>query len=151
MTNWIYCGTFPPVDAAGTQELLQSASAVWCPPPGLRAWPGQPAPGDLLWLVWRAVQGRELLLLGAGAIVAAPRTLFGTDILWTGRDQPQLRDRAVAVGYGGGPAMSFVRVANPWCPAFIDLDNLEGAEEVVSRWNFATDEQSRFLTAVRSR
>lgn len=62
----------------------------------------------------------------------SPRTLYGTDILWTGRDEPELRDRAVALGYGGGSAMSFVRVADPWCPAFVDLGNLEGAEAIAS-------------------
>ena len=33
MADFLYCGTNPPVDASGTQELLIGEfHAIWCPP-----------------------------------------------------------------------------------------------------------------------
>jgi hypothetical protein len=144
MHEWIYCGTEPPVDVAGTQTLLREMQAIWCPPPGLRAWPGIPEIGSHIWLVWRADPGAEVFALGRGEILRAPRELFGTGVLWTGRDDVRLRDLAVSLGYGGGAAMCFLRVGNPWLVEEPGVP-VPGLEEVANRLNRATDIQSDAL------
>lgn len=66
MTDFIYCGTDPPVDAAGTQQLLLGpCSAIWCPPMRL---PVEPSGGDRVWLVWRSALAPTPLVLGGGRI-----------------------------------------------------------------------------------
>jgi hypothetical protein len=131
MADWMYCGSDSAVDAAGTQSLLHTRRAIWCSPPGLRPWPGTPDPGDRLWLVWHessAVQ--TVLLLGGGRIEQAPRTLFGTNLLWTNPDEPGLREAAEVLGYEGGSSMSFLRLravvfpdGQPPVPGLADIDN----------------------------
>ncbi len=91
MTDWIYCGTDPPAGAASTQSLLRTHQAIWCSPPGLRAWPGTPAAGDRLWLVWRGTAPDSFVVLGGGVLLRAPRELYQTDLLWTDPDLPGLR------------------------------------------------------------
>ena len=104
----------PPVGADGTHELLERRGAIWCPPPRLRrGWPGVPQPGEKLWLLWRQMEVHQpTVLLGGGRILLAPRRLFGTGILWSDVDDRGLRQAAGALGYGGGNAMTFLRLEN---------------------------------------
>ena len=110
MADWIYRGSDPPVDAKGTQCLLRTHHAIWCSPPGLRTWPGRPRPGDRLWLLWRNHAGGSVLLLGGGRLAQNSQARFGTDLLHTNTDIPGVRDAAQNLGYGGGMAMSFLRL-----------------------------------------
>jgi hypothetical protein len=110
MADWIYCGTDPPVNADGTQGLLRTHQAIWCRPPGLHPWPGFPADGDQIWLVWRNEAGGPILLLGGGRLVANTQPRYGTNLLHTNSDIPGVRDEAEQLGYGGGLGMSFLQV-----------------------------------------
>jgi hypothetical protein len=60
----------------------------------------------------------------------APRTLFGTNLLWTNPDEPGLREAAEVLGYEGGSSMSFLRLravvfpdGQPPVPGLADIDN----------------------------
>lgn len=143
MTAWIYCCTAPPVDAHGTQALLRSEAAIWSPPPGLWPWPGIPVPDETLYLVWQETPGEPILLLGCGTILAAPRPLYGTTVLWTGRDAPRMRAYAEELGYSGGPAMSFIRLAAPWLADDGALPEIVAMEPIANRLNIATEAQVR--------
>src|SRR4030042_3037416 len=113
MPSWIYCGTAEQVNSAYTQDLLRNHQAIWCPPPRVRPWPQRyPKAGEVLWLVWRENHRAPILVLGRGTIWAAPRQLFGTTVLWTDPDHRGMRDAAMQLGYGGGNAMSFLRLEN---------------------------------------
>lgn len=144
MHEWIYCGTNPPVDAAGTQTLFRDLRAIWCPPPGLRAWPGIPEIGSNIWLVWRAEPNAEVIVLGRGEILRAPRELYRTEMLWTGHDDVRLRELAMVLGYGGGTAMSFLRVRDPWLAEQQGVP-MPGLEGLANRLNRATNLQSDAL------
>lgn len=149
MTNWIYCGTDPPVAAPGTQQLLQTRQAIWSPPPQYRPpWPGMPRPGERLWLVWRP-GGAEtpIRLLGGGRIERAPRDLFHTSILWTNPDDPGLRDAARELGYGGPSNMSFLRLVKTVLPHGGGQPLVQGLEAIGSRLTVATPAQIRLLGA----
>jgi hypothetical protein len=102
------------------QSLLREYRAIWCRPPGFRRpWPGIPQPEDSLWLVWRVLRSsKTVMLLGGGLVEHAPRSLFGTDILWTDRDSPGLHAAAERLGwYGGGKSMmSFLRLRDVILP-----------------------------------
>jgi len=67
-------------------------------------------------LVWRAAALFPVLLLGGGRLEAAPRQLFRTSLLWTDPDNPGMRTAAEQLGYGGGTAVSFLRLRNPVFP-----------------------------------
>ncbi len=112
MADWIYCGSDPPVGAAGTQSLLRTHQAIWCSPPGLRPWPGTPAAGDRIWLVWGDGAGGSVFLLGGGRLVGNAQARFGTSLLHTNSDIPGVRAEAERLGYGGGLGMSFL-LLNP--------------------------------------
>ena len=145
MADWIYCGTEPPVNAAGTQSLLRSHRAVWCSPPGLRPWPGIPLAGDRLWLVWRAAVSSPVLLLGGGRLEAASRQLFGTSLLWADPDNPGMRTAAEQLGYGGGNAMSFLRLCNPGFPTGGGQPAIPNIGTIDNRLNAATASQGAIL------
>ncbi len=151
MTHWIYCGTVPPVDASGTQALLRDEAAIWSPPPGFRPWPGIPIPGETLYLVWRSAPGKPVRLLGCGLILAAPRRLYGTEVLWTGRDDPGMRAAAERLGYTGGPAMSFLRLAAPWLADGAALPEIEALADIANRLNIATEAQLEEIGRTRGR
>src|SRR5437016_4849392 len=73
MSDWIYCGTDHQANADGTQSLLRAHQAIWCSPPGLRAWPDTPVvAGERIWLVWRDTRRASLVLLGGGVLLSAP-------------------------------------------------------------------------------
>ena len=146
MPSWIYCGTAQQVDAVNTQKLLRNHQAIWCPPPGFRPWPqNHPKAGEVLWLIWRENPGAHtIFLLGRGKILAAPKQNYGTTVLWTGPDHPILREAAMQLGYGGGTAMSFLRLENICLP--IDgvppIQNLIGIQ---NRFNVANADQLAVL------
>ena len=48
MSDWIYCATDAQVNAQNTAALLYPHGAIWCCPPGLRQWNGNPAAGEKL-------------------------------------------------------------------------------------------------------
>ncbi len=121
MADWIYCGSDPPVGAGCTQSLLRTHSAVWCCPPGLRSWPGTPEAGERLWLLWFDGSEGPLLLLGGGRIAENNKTRFGANLLHTNTDIPGVRDEAAKLGYGGGNAMSFLRLASVVLPTIGQL------------------------------
>jgi hypothetical protein len=147
MTGWIYCGSDPPVDAAGTQSLLRTHRAIWCSPPRLRPWPGTPRPGDRLWLVWRKLYSdHTVLLLGAGRIEQAPRALFRTSLLWTDPDAPGVRAAAVQLGYPGGLAMSFLRLRAVVFPT--GFPPVQGLTDIDNRLNVAATAQHVALSGV---
>lgn len=146
MADWIYCGSDAAADAAGTQSLLRSHQAIWCAPPGLRPWPGTPQPGERLWLVWRAsTVAPTILLLGGGRIEQAPRSLFGTDLLWTDPDAQGIRAAAEQLGYEGGTAMSFLRLVSVVFPTGQPL--IQGLTGIDNRLNKATAPQLAVLLA----
>lgn len=146
MAAWIYCGSVSAVDAAGTQSLLRTHRAIWCSPPGLRPWPGTPQPGDRLWLVWReSTAAQTVLLLGGGRIEQAPRSLFGTNLLWTDPDAPGLRTAAEQLGYEGGTSMSFLRLADVVMPN--GQPPVQGLAGIDNRLNIASAAQVAVLTA----
>src|SRR5262249_12501330 len=102
---------------ANTGALLHSHQTIWCPPPGLAPWPGTPQPGDRLWLAWRQQPDMgPTVLLGGGRVLAAPRQLFGTQLLWTNPHLRGLAAAAVQVGYQGPVNMSFLRLDGPAFP-----------------------------------
>ena len=147
MVDWIYCGSDSAVDAAGTQRLLRTHQAIWCSPPGLRPWPGTPQPADRLWLVWReSTTALAVLLLGGGRIAQAPRSLFGTILLWTNPDAPGLRAAAELLGYKGGNAMSFLRLQAVVFPA--GQPSVQGLGGIDNRLNVATAAQVTALSAL---
>ncbi len=127
MADWIYCGSDPPVDAAGTQSLLRTHHAIWCSPPGLRPWPGTPEPGDRIWLLWANVNG--------------------TTLLHTNSDIDGVRDEAVGLGYGGGLGMSFLRVENVVFPA-TERPPVTGLGVVPTALSQATEYQSEALVGM---
>ena len=110
MTDYIYCGTDPPVGADGTQGLLAgSFNAIWCP---RRKTVVQPKQGDRLWLVWRDNDGAVPLLLGGGHLVAPNHNR----IFWTNASLPGVRPAAVAIGYGGPTNMAFLHLTGVVIP-----------------------------------
>lgn len=112
MTYYIYCGTDPPVGADGTQQLLLGPfNAIWCPPANL---PIVPAPGDRVWLVWRANAGTTPVLLGGGRILATDEG----EVLWTNRTLPGVRPAAQdpAIGYPGPTNMAFLHLGGVVAP-----------------------------------
>lgn len=140
---WIYCGTDQQVDATNTQDLLIAQDAIWCPPPIRNPWPGNPVGGEPLWLVWRAVNGGPVLLLGAGIILAAPRHLFQTEILWTNPDMPGMRQYAQGLGYAGPTNMAFLRLHRIVYPP--KVKSLQGIGELAGGLNVATPAQVEIL------
>jgi hypothetical protein len=108
--DYIYCGTDTQVGCVDTASLLQTHQAIWCPPPRLRPWhvQHQPAGGECIWLCWSPQPGATLTLLGGGRLVANPRAVFRTSVLWTNR---AARQQALALGYTGPLNMSFLAVA----------------------------------------
>ena len=146
MADWIYCGSNSAVDAPGTQSLLRTHQAIWCSPPGLRPWPGTPQAGHRLWLVWReSTTAQTVLLLGGGKVQQAPRILFGTNLLWTDPDAPGLRAAAEHLGYGGGLAMSFLRLTDIVFPN--SQPPIQGLAGIDNRLNVATVAQVAVLAA----
>jgi hypothetical protein len=144
--DWIYCGTEPPAGAASTQSLLRTHQAIWCSPPGLRAWPGTPSPGDRVWLLWRDTSKPGFMLLGGGVLLKAPRDLYQTNLLWTDPDAPGLRAEAERQGYGGGTGMSFLRLSGVAVTS-TPFPIIEGLGEVASGLNVATSKQVALLDA----
>lgn len=100
--DFIYCGTAEQANAINTQALLLNQQAIWCPPPGLRPWPeSHSQDGERLWLVWRAVPGTPVFVLGAGRIWAhQPPPKYGEVTLWTDR---AIREGAVNSDYDAKP------------------------------------------------
>ena len=144
MTDWIYCGSDPPVDADGTQSLLRTHQAIWCSPPGLRPWPGIPAVADRIWLVWRNGAGGSILLLGSGRLAANTQPRFGTNLLHTTSDIPGVRDAAKQLGYGGGLSMSFLRVQEVAFPA-VGHPAVAGLGAIPNALSEASEAQSAIL------
>ncbi|MDO8676978.1 MAG: DUF3825 domain-containing protein [Acidobacteriota bacterium] len=142
--DWVYCGSEPPAGAASTQSLLHTHQAIWCSPPGLRAWPDTPSPGDRLWLVWRDPNQHRFLLLGGGVLLKAPRDLYQTNLLWTDPDAPGLRAEAERQGYGGGTGMSFLRLSKVVVTA-APFSVVDGLGEVANGLNVTRSKQSALL------
>ena len=108
----LYVATGQQVNAVNTANLLNRPwNAIWCPPPRLRPWNiGNPQPGESLYLLWRADDNDQAIVLGRGNLMGAPRHIFNTDVLWVNPDCPGLREHAEDLDYGGGNAMSFLRL-----------------------------------------
>lgn len=148
MAAWIYCATAGQVNAENTQSLLRSHRAIWCQPPGLAPWPGTPQPDDRLWLVWRQQAGAEpTALLGGGRVLAAPRQLYGTRLLWTNPDLPGVRDQAAHLNYQVGTAVSFLRLDGPVFPAE-GRPEVAGLGQLSPGLNVATAAQAEVLAGV---
>ncbi len=113
----IYIATAPPVPREQTAALLKEYGAIWCPPPSLRPWKGTPSEREITVLGHR---GENCVLLGAGVTRSNSRFLFNTHLLWTNRDLPGVRTRAVELGYAGPPNMSFL-VLDDVCTARLDV------------------------------
>lgn len=139
MADFIYCGTLPPVDAAGTQQLLIGPyRAIWCPPMKLRV---LPSGGDRIWLVWRSTPTAIPLLLGGGRVTATP----DGQVFWRNSTLPGVRQAAEALGYGGPTNMAFLHLAK--------VDEPEGQPPVnigaiSAGLNAATPQQAQLLTQV---
>ena len=144
MPDWIYCGTEQQADAQGTQNLLRTHQAVWCSSPRLRAWPGEAAPGERLWLVWRATNSDSTSLLGGGTLLRGPREVYHSTLLWTEADLKGLRAEAVKQGYSGPTSMSFLRLSNVVFPDSSPIA-IVGLGHLVGGLNAATAEQTERL------
>lgn len=139
MADLIYCGTDPPVDAAGTQQLLVgSHSAIWCPPMRL---PVQPSDGDRVWLVWRSAPAAVPLLLGGGRITVTDNG----QALWRNSTLPGVRRAAIALGYGGPTNMAFLHLTGVVSPQGQLPVNI-GA--VSAGLNVATPQQVQLLAQI---
>ena len=147
MADWIYCGTDPPVDAGGTQALLRARGAIWCPPPGMRPWPGRPRPGDRLWLAWRDPGKGSTVVLGGGRLVGNGREKFGTDVLHSDADAPGVRDEARKVGFGGPNNMSFLLLRDVAFPRG-DANEVPGIGAVATGLSIATSGQVAVIGSV---
>jgi hypothetical protein len=86
------------------------------------------------------------MLLGGGSVERAPRTLFGTNVLWTNRDAPGLHAAAERLGwYGGGKSMmSFLRLRNVILP--IQQASVEGLTAVRDGLNIAAPSHVSILS-----
>ncbi len=106
--SWIYCGTNPPVDAYGTQQLLRNQRAIWCPP---RRYPQWPEVNEKLWLVLQTAT-MDTLVLGGGRIWSPPESRCSrSPVLWTERNHPGLRQSSHDAGYPPGPTnLCFLRL-----------------------------------------
>ena len=139
MVDYVYCGTEPPVDAGGTQQLLVGPfNAIWCPPWGLRA---VPSGGDRVWLVWRANPKAVPLLLGGGRVLI---TGDGS-VLWTNVSLPGVRPAAKQLHYGGPPNMAFLHLSDVVIPAGMPPVNVGGISPGL---NVATPQQVGVLSHV---
>lgn len=132
MSDYIYCGTLPPVGANGTQALLVGQfSAIWYPPPH-----NQPIAGERIWLV----HGQPVpVLLGGGRIVI---TKAGY-VLWNDEDLPGVRAAAIALGYRGPQGMNFLRLNNVESTVQPPLVTIRG---INTGLNVATPQQIEMLT-----
>lgn len=107
MPDYIYCGNKRHAKAGKTQALLVGEfNAIWYPPMSRVTPP--PIAGERLWLIWRADDHAEPLLLGGGRIV----TDNEGNALWTNRTLPRVRQEAIAMGYTGPLNMAFLRLNN---------------------------------------
>lgn len=102
MSDFVYCGTYPPVDANGTQQLLREFGAIWFP----RSWGQMPSSGDRLWLVWHSSIDAITVLIGGGKIAITE----SGNIRWTNGTLPGVTPYARDLGYAGPTNMSFLRL-----------------------------------------
>jgi hypothetical protein len=117
----IYITTDAQVPYEQTVALLHEFHAIWCPPPSLRNWNGTPSSErEPTVLVHRGT--KNYVLLGSGVTRSNPRFLFKTHLLWSNRDLPGVRTRAIELGYTGPTNMSF-----------LFLDDVHTARLVVSK------------------
>ena len=150
MADWIYCGTHPPVDSAGTEAVLRAYGAIWCPPPRLRPWPPVwPSPGERIWLVWRDQRDTSVLLLGGGRLVGNGIGKFGTYLLHSNADLPGVREEAKRVGFGGPSNMSFLLVREVEVPVGGSC-YIHGLGCVIAGLSAASQEQVAILLGVAS-
>ncbi len=140
MADYVYCGTEPPVDAGGTQQLLVGPfKAIWYPPHSrLRA---EPSGGDRIWLVWRAYPMAVPLLLGGGRVLI---TGDGS-ALWTNKSLPGVRPAAEQLGYPGPTNMDFLHLSDVVIPAGLPTVNVGG---ISAGLNVATPQQVGVLSHV---
>lgn len=137
MADFIYCGTEPPVGAAGTQQLLLGPfNAIWFPPVVPAT---EPANGDLIWLVWRSSLTAVPLLLGGGRVT----TTDDGRIRWTNATLPGVRPDAEALGYGGPRNMAFLRLTGVVSPQGLPPANVG---TITSGLTIASAQQVRVLT-----
>src|SRR5690349_17690959 len=110
-----------------TLGLLESPMhAIWYPPRARRT---RPAPGDLMWLVWRERPGSPVVVLGGGRLRPTPEG----DLLWTNRTAPGIRELAKEYGYGGPTNMAFLRLEHATSvPANLWITCLESVPSGVS-------------------
>ncbi len=111
---YVYVGTAGQLDAVRTGALLTShpVHAIWCPPPNLIAWnvPVTPTGGEPLLLAWRDGNAGALVPIAFGRIAVSPQPHYGEPCLWTNPARPEMNPFAQAMGYGGGPAASYLRL-----------------------------------------
>jgi hypothetical protein len=135
-TDFIYLGTDPPVDAAGTQRLLRGPySAIWCPPMRLLI---EPSAGDRIWLVWRAVPAARPIVLGGGRVLVTGNSRA----LWRNSTLPGVSQAARSLGYRGPTNMAFLHLTvaeGPEGQPPVDLDAISPG------LNFATPQQVQLL------
>jgi len=108
MNGYTYCGSQSAVGLDETAKLLADRHAIWCPPPTRIPWALTPTAGSHMWLFWR--DGVALSLLGGGILRESPRKCYGSNLLWTNRSYPGVRDAAESLGYRGGTGMAFLRL-----------------------------------------
>lgn len=120
MPAYIYCGTYPPVGADGTQGLLVGQfNAIWYPPPKLNP---PPVVGERVWLVWRADNHAVPVLLGSGRIA----TTDAGNVLWTNATLPGVEATARALGYRGPQGMDFMKLNNVGSTVQLPLATIGG-------------------------
>jgi hypothetical protein len=137
MADFIYCGTEPPVGAAGTQQLLLGPlNAIWCPPARV---PVQPSDNDRVWLVWRPSAATAPVVLGGGRVAVTDNGR----VLWTNATLPGVRPAARALGYGGPTNMAFLHLTGVVSPPGQPPVNLG---TIATGLNVASAQQVQALT-----
>ena len=152
MADWIFCATASGVDEAKAQSLLRSHQAIHTLPPGIfTPWPGDPEPGDRLWLLWRArCTADPTTLLGGGRVWGAPQDPYGLGLLWANSDCPGMKEEAERLGFKTAPVMFFIRLQSIVFPPDGVLLNPGGLGSLAVGLNEATSAQVQIVNDLLS-
>lgn len=148
MSDWIYCGTQPPVDLFNTASLLRYHEVIWFPPdPGWAQFPQGHGiqPGDMLWLVWKPMANTNFVILIGGGIVIPTLNLT---VEWFDADFPGIYQASRNFGYpvaAGLGNTQFLRLQPCTVLNAADFRAFTSLGQISNRLNQATVAQSSVL------